>query len=128
MDALSEVLKAIRLTGAVFVNAELGAGCSLVTPPPRLIGALHMPGAEHIIPYHLVSEGRCFARLPDGTPTELVAGDLVVFPHGDSHVLCSSDRTDLPPLELSAEQLAQMIRPGAIAPLCVGEGPRTRLV
>ena len=105
MDALSDVLRAIRLTGAVFLDAELRAGWSYLTPPPRLIGELHMPEAEHIIPYHLITEGRCLAKLVDGEPVQLETGDLVVFPHGDQHVLASSNMGHLRPVEMTVESL-----------------------
>ena len=129
MDALSDVLRAVRLTGAVFLDAELRSGWSYLTPPPQAIGALHMPGAEHIIPYHLISEGRCRASLPDGEPVELRAGDLIIFPHGDRHVLESVSPGKLKPIEIRGEDLYSMLRPGEIAPLKKGTGGEaTRLV
>lgn len=37
--------------------------------------------------YHLLIEGRAYARLPGGRREELTAGDIIVFPHGDAHLL-----------------------------------------
>jgi AraC-like DNA-binding protein len=37
--------------------------------------------------YHFLTEGRAYARLPDGRREELTAGDIVIFPYGDAHVL-----------------------------------------
>jgi AraC-like DNA-binding protein len=37
--------------------------------------------------YHFLTEGRAYARLPGGPREELAAGDIVIFPHGDSHLL-----------------------------------------
>ena len=129
MDALSDVLRATRLTGAVFLDAELRAGWSYLTPPPRLIGELHMPEAEHIIPYHLVSAGRCLAHLVDGEPIQLETGDLIVFPHGDQHVLASSNVGRLRPVEITADSLHKLLRPGEVAPMRSGRrGETTRLV
>jgi len=129
MDALSDVLRAVRLTGAVFLDAELRSGWSYLTPPPEAIGALHMPGAEHIIPYHLISEGRCRASLPDGEPVELEAGELIIFPHGDRHVLESAGAGKLKPVEIRGEDLYALLRPGEVAPLKEGTvGETTRLV
>ncbi|HSQ24951.1 MAG TPA: AraC family transcriptional regulator, partial [Pyrinomonadaceae bacterium] len=45
------------------------------------------PSAGHLVLYHLLTEGRAYARLPDGRREELTAGDIVVFPHGDAHFL-----------------------------------------
>ena len=63
MDALSEVLGAIRLTGAVFLDMEMRAQWSYLTAPARKIADVLMPKADHVIPYHLVTEGTCYARL-----------------------------------------------------------------
>jgi len=41
----------------------------------------------HLIPYHYLTEGRAYARLPEGKQEELTAGDIVIFPHGDAHLL-----------------------------------------
>jgi AraC-like DNA-binding protein len=129
MDALSDVLRAVRLTGAVFLEAELRSGWSYLTPPPEAIGALHMPGAELIIPYHLVSEGRCHASLPDGEPVELQSGELIIFPHGDRHVLASVSSAKLKPIEIRGEDLYSLLRPGEIAPLKKGaDGKPTRII
>lgn len=50
-----------------------------------------LPGVEHLIPYHVVTRGGCWAGLTGEEPTRLAAGDVIVFPHGDAHVM-SSDR------------------------------------
>jgi len=90
MDALSEILKAIHLQGAVFLDADLREGWSYLTPSPQLIGELHMPGAEHIIPYHLITSGACHAGPVGSELVAVEAGDLIVFPHGDRHILASA--------------------------------------
>jgi AraC-like DNA-binding protein len=86
MDVLSEVLRAVRLEGALFFNAEftapwcLASGSNAMTPylPPA-------PG--NFIIYHFLTEGIAFAELADGQREELTAGDIVVLPHGDAHLL-----------------------------------------
>jgi AraC-like DNA-binding protein len=40
-----------------------------------------------VILYHFLTEGHAFAKLPDGQREDLVAGDVVIFPHGDDHLL-----------------------------------------
>jgi hypothetical protein len=95
MDPLSEVLGAVRLTGAVFLEMELRAQWSYLTAPARAIADVLMPQADHVIPFHLVTEGRCYARLIDGEPVALNAGDLLAFPAGDRHILETSNDTGL---------------------------------
>lgn len=64
IDALPEVLGAVRLTGAVSADTELRAHWSYVIAPAREIADVLMPDADHVIPYHLVTEGTCYSRLP----------------------------------------------------------------
>ncbi|MDE3199544.1 MAG: AraC family transcriptional regulator [Acidobacteriota bacterium] len=85
MDALSELLKVVKLDGAIFYNAEFSSPWCFVSPGSRILAPLLAPGADHVIIYHLLIEGRGAARLKDGDRVPLVAGDIVVFPHGDPH-------------------------------------------
>ena len=90
MDVLSEVLKLVQLQGAMFYNGEFSAPWSLRSPPSRTIAPYLAPNAEHVIIYHLLTEGRASARLEDGERDERVAlgaGEIVVFPHGDPHII-----------------------------------------
>jgi AraC-like DNA-binding protein len=87
MDVLSEVLKAVKLQGALFFNGEFSAPwCfrSSLTPEAQKMLA---PDGGHVIIYHYLTEGTAYARLPEGRREELVAGDIVIFPHGDVHFL-----------------------------------------
>ena len=45
------------------------------------------PEAGHLIIYHFLTEGRAYARLPEGRREELTSGDIVILPHGDAHLL-----------------------------------------
>jgi AraC-like DNA-binding protein len=45
------------------------------------------PEAGHLILYHFLTEGRAYVRLPEGSREELTAGDIVILPHGDAHLL-----------------------------------------
>ena len=87
MDALSEVLKIVRLRGALFFNAEFSAPWRLATSHSRQIAPLLCPGAGHVILYHYLTDGRAQAQLPDGSRRDLGPGDVVIFPHGDAHSL-----------------------------------------
>src|SRR5689334_22685842 len=60
------------------------------TPAGRSIVGGIFPGADHLVPYHVVTEGTGWACVLDGSPIPLATGDLVVFPHGDPHVLSSA--------------------------------------
>jgi hypothetical protein len=48
-DTLSAVLRAVRLTGAVFFSIDASAPWVADTPSAREIGPYIMPGVEHVI-------------------------------------------------------------------------------
>ena len=87
MDVLSEVLRVVKLEGAVFFNGEFSAPWCLSEPRSTAIASYLSPEAGHLILYHFLTEGRAYVKLPDGGREELIAGDVVVFPHGDAHLL-----------------------------------------
>lgn len=88
MDVLSEVLKTVKLDGAVFYNAEFSAPWCFCSPPSSELAPYLSAGAKHVIIFHLLTEGGGYAQL-DGNqrPLQLSAGDLVILPHGDPHAL-----------------------------------------
>lgn len=89
MDALSDVLRAVHLTGAVFFDVQAAESWVAESPPGQTIVGKIFPDADHLIPYHVVTTGECWAGLVGEAPVHLSAGEVVVFPHGDAHVLSS---------------------------------------
>jgi AraC-like DNA-binding protein len=89
-DTLSDVLRAVRLTGAIFFAIDASAPWVVETPPSREIGPHIMPGVEHVIEYHLVTTGSCWGGVLGETAVQLEAGDVIVFPQGDAHVMSSA--------------------------------------
>ncbi|MEO8027620.1 MAG: AraC family transcriptional regulator [Bryobacteraceae bacterium] len=87
MDVLSEILRAVRLQGAIFFNGEFSAPWCFMSARSESAAPQLSPQSKHLIIYHFLIEGRAFARLDDGTREELTAGDIVIFPHGDAHYL-----------------------------------------
>jgi len=89
-DVLSDVLRAVRLTGAVYFDFELSSPWVAEAPPSRTIAATVMPGADRVIEYHLIARGSCWGHAIGQEPIRLGQGDLIVFPQGDPHVLSSA--------------------------------------
>jgi AraC-like DNA-binding protein len=87
MDVLSDVLRVVRLDGALFFNGEFSAPWCVSSTRSAAIAPYLSPLAGHLIIFHFLTEGRAYAKLPDGQRVELTAGDIVVFPHGDAHFL-----------------------------------------
>jgi AraC-like DNA-binding protein len=89
-DILSDVLRGVRLRGAVFFHVSGHSDWAAEAPPARELAPLLMRGVEHVIEYHAVAQGSCWAGIPDGPSVQLSAGDVVMFPHGDAHVVSSA--------------------------------------
>ncbi|HEY3654615.1 MAG TPA: AraC family transcriptional regulator [Steroidobacteraceae bacterium] len=90
MDALSDVLRTVRLTGAIFFDIQASAPWVAETPSGEAIVGAMFPGSEHLICYHIITQGSCWACIPGQQPMRLSAGDIIVLPHGDTHVLSST--------------------------------------
>lgn len=89
-DTLSDVLRSVRLRGALYFHVSGARDWAAEAPASREIAAAVMPGAEHVMEFHLVLAGACWATALGGEPVQLTAGDLVIFPQGDPHVVSSA--------------------------------------
>lgn len=92
MDVLSDVLRGVRLTGALFFDMKAHAPWVGTTPKASVIASLVMPDAERVICFHILVAGDAWAALEDGSspPMRLSAGDVVIAAKGDSHFLSSA--------------------------------------
>jgi len=89
MDVVSEVLGAVRLKGAFYFNGEFTAPWAVRTPASSVLAPHFGHGAGHVIIFHLLTEGSGSAGLEQGPLVPVAAGDVIVFPHGDAHVVGS---------------------------------------
>ena len=123
MDAVSDVLRAMRMGGALYLNAEFTAPWCTTARPDRELCTVFLPRTERVISYHLIVEGSCWAQVADdpGSAIHVSAGELLVVPHGDEHLMASD--LALPPVA-SAPLLNNMLRaaPGDVIKLSYGGG------
>jgi AraC-like DNA-binding protein len=89
MDPLSDLLRVVRLDGAFFYAVEAAEPWIVESAAATALKPQILPGAEHLIAYHILTGGRCYARLIGEEPVELLPGDVLVFPHGDANVMSS---------------------------------------
>ncbi|MGB6449899.1 MAG: AraC family transcriptional regulator [Steroidobacteraceae bacterium] len=89
-DALSDLLRTVRLTGAAFFNVAATEPWAVEQPSPELILPKILPGSERLISYHAVTEGRCFATVNGKEPIALEAGEVIVITTGEPHVMSSN--------------------------------------
>jgi AraC-like DNA-binding protein len=90
MDPLSDLLRVVRLDGAYFYPVEAAEPWSVVSAGARELAPRILPGAEHLISYHILTRGRCYAGLVGEPQVELLAGDVILFPHGDPTLMSSA--------------------------------------
>lgn len=113
MDLLSDLLRTMRLSGAVFLESAMSTRWCYLTPTPESLREELVPG-ERVMAFHLLAEGSCIVWLPGQAPMELKAGELVLFPQGNQHILASSlDAIDsLRPKEVRCDAIRSMARQG----------------
>jgi AraC-like DNA-binding protein len=87
MDALSEALSSVRMTGAIFYYAECSSPWGVAIPPLHEYAHLLTPGTERLVSYHLMTEGDAIVRFGCGQEVPITAGDVLIVPHGDPHVI-----------------------------------------
>ena len=119
MDAFSQILSGVKLNGAVFFNAEFSAPWGFSTPQKATASSAAETAAEHYVLYHLVIEGGAVIELMDGQSVELEPGDIVIFPHGDSHHMSSGKGATRPFPDYG---ISAKISAGDLSPLHAGGG------
>ena len=92
MDVLSDVLAAVRLTGAIFFDSTFRTQWVAEAPKASIIAEKVMPNSQYVFYFHTLLEGSCWAEMTDGSmePIKLEAGDIIAFPMDDAHALCST--------------------------------------
>lgn len=126
VDALSDVLKTVRLTGAIFYHVTGKAPWAAEQPSQDEIIPLILPGAERLIAYHVVTEGKCFANIVGHDPIAVEAGEVIVITNGEPHVVSSGPGMRAAPsagsaIEAAAGNLPCFVTHG-------GDGPEVKLV
>ena len=86
-DVLSGLLRRIRLRGALFFHVECAGTWVIEAPASVLISGAVLPASEHLMEYHVVLHGTCWAGITGEPSFEMKAGDVILFPHGDAHVM-----------------------------------------
>ncbi len=124
MDALSEILRVVRLVGAIFIHARFTAPWCYQSPSADTAATLLEPRAERVVIFHLITEGDCWVELPDASPVRLTAGDAVLFPQGHAHRMNSTP--GLAPAKGARLDEVLSRRPRQL--VYGGGGPATRLV
>jgi AraC-like DNA-binding protein len=124
-DAISAVLQSIRLTGGIFLDARFTAPwCTSAAVAAEDCKPL-LAAPAHVIAFHVVIAGSLLAFVGDEPAVEVNAGEIVLLPRNDDHILASA--SGLPPV--SARELLQPATGGGLARISYGGGgPGTHVV
>lgn len=123
MDVLSEVLKAVKLDGAVFFNGEFSAPWCTREPDSCTMASFLPFGPKHVFIFHLVTEGQCHYREKEGDRAlRLNAGDIIILPQGNAHLM--GNGIPVSPLD-AAPHLKQVFAEGRILSHQLGGGGET---
>jgi AraC-like DNA-binding protein len=93
-DVLAEMLRAVRLTGSVFLNASFSAPFGVVSPK-RYDERTPMAHLRHISIFHLIAAGTCVIEIATGERRTVSAGDILLLPFADAHKFWHGDFTDM---------------------------------
>jgi AraC family transcriptional regulator, alkane utilization regulator len=89
VDVLSEVLRVVRLSGAIHFRGEFTQPWAFSSSPPEMLAArLKLPEGS-VTPFHVVVDGSCIVTTGKFAPIRIETGDVIVFPRGDQHVMAS---------------------------------------
>jgi len=125
MDVLSEVLKTVKLDGAVFFNGEFSSPWCAREPDACTMASYLPARPKHVIIFHLITEGRGYVRIEDGCGVPLEAGDIVILPQGNAHFMGNGH--PVTPID-SAAQLQRVLAEGRMISQAGGGGELTKLV
>jgi AraC-like DNA-binding protein len=127
MDALSDVLRVVHLTGGVFLHAEFFAPWCIASHIAPEHCAPVLGPASHLILYHYVVEGKLSLRV-EGEGEEVLAlgpGEVALLPRNDLHLMGSD--LGIPPV-MSSEIIEPPRKGGLFTIRHGGNGASTRMV
>ncbi len=94
--SIRDGLRCLMLSGSTFLRAHLSAPWSYESPNAAEMGMFLRAKGERIILFHVITAGRCRIELSSGAGgTDLEAGDVVIMPFCDQHVM-GDPRIDRP--------------------------------
>ena len=93
-DVLSDVLRCVRLTGSMLFLVDAHSPWMSWAPKTEAFRRVVLPASQHLISFHVVTQGGCWAGLGDAPPERFETGDVLVVPHGDTYYLADPCGTE----------------------------------
>ncbi|WP_325063179.1 AraC family transcriptional regulator [Halovulum marinum] len=89
-DPLTDALRMVKLTGAVFHLVDASTPWGVEIPRAQDYSPIILPRAQHVISYHIILKGAGWIEIPGVASTWFEAGDILVLAHGDPYALLSA--------------------------------------
>jgi AraC-like DNA-binding protein len=89
-DTLSDVLRSVRLRGGVFLDARFTAPWAVNSYVTAKDCMPILASPAQMIAYHFLIEGRMLVSVEGEPALEVRAGEVVLLPRNDTHVLASA--------------------------------------
>jgi AraC-like DNA-binding protein len=89
-DLLSDLLRSISLSGGIFLDARFTAPWSVMSQITPGECRPHLSNPLQLIGYHFVLEGSLLVSTDGTQPIEAHAGEIVLLPRNDAHILASA--------------------------------------
>jgi AraC-like DNA-binding protein len=126
MDALSDVLQTVRLTGGVFLVGRFTAPFRFLSQVELHDCRPYLTKALQLVAYHHVVEGSILVSTEDGETLEVKAGETVLLPRNDPHWVASAEN-------VPATNIGPLVQRGADGKLAQiefrgGNGPTAKLI
>ncbi|HEU0220870.1 MAG TPA: AraC family transcriptional regulator [Paracoccaceae bacterium] len=120
-DPLSDVLRQVKLTGALFFMVEASIPWGVEVPRARAFASVILPRAQHVISYHIILRGSGWITGPTERPVPFAAGDILVLPHEDRYAMLSAPEQRLELTEADSVAFFRAMAAGEL-PFTVAEG------
>lgn len=125
VDVLSDVLRVIRLSGGVFLQAEFTAPWCVSGKVDADDCKPFLAAPRHVIAFHFVATGCMQLRVEGSDPIDVRAGEMVMLPHNNVHIFGS----ELSSVPISVREVVQPPQSGGLAHIAHGGGgERTQLL
>lgn len=121
-DLLSDLLCGVHLSASMLFLVEASQPWSTSAPRASEFASAVLPGTRHIISYHVVVRGACWAGLRGNEPVRLETGDVFVVPHGHAYFLADPFRTPSHADGADTNEFFRRMAAGELAPVVTHGG------
>ncbi len=122
IDLLSDLLRCVRLSASMLFLVDASAPWAVSAPHASRFASAALPGARHVVSYHVVVRGGCWAGLEGANSQRLGPGDVFVVPHGHPYFLAEPQRSLARCGGADSVEFFRRMSAGALPPVVVHDG------